>query len=159
MIPEKVLEGKSFMALAVEAARIGMKAGKGGPFGAAVVKEGEVVAIASNEVLSTNDPTAHAEMVAIRRAAEKLHTYDLSGCVLYATGEPCPMCFSAIVWANIREVYYSATIEEAEVIGFRDCRIYRHLHGEECILEMKRLESKEVLRLYEEYKNLRKTVY
>jgi guanine deaminase len=159
MILEKTEDMKMYMNLAAQEARKGIREGRGGPFGAVVVKEGEVISLASNEVLSSHDPTAHAEMVAIRRASEKLQSYDLSGCVLFATGEPCPMCFSAIVWANIKEVYYAASIEDAEVIGFRDCRIYRHLHGEECILEMKRMESAEVLQLYEEYKNLKKTIY
>ena len=148
-----------FIEKAVELATENESLHGGLPYGAVVVKDGKIVGMGVNEVVQTGDPTAHAEMVAIRRASEKLQSYDLSGCVLFATGEPCPMCFSAIVWANIKEVYYAASIEDAEVIGFRDCRIYRHLHGEECILEMKRMESAEVLQLYEEYKNLKKTIY
>lgn len=159
MIMEDWKTINQYIELAVEEARKGMNTGKGGPFGAVIVKDGQVLSIASNEVLSSCDPTAHAEVMAIRKASEKLHNYDLSGCVLYATGEPCPMCFSAIVWANIKEVYYCASAEEAETIGFRDSMIYRHLRGEESILELKKIENEAVGELYEEYSKLGKTVY
>lgn len=145
--------------LAVEEARAGMLSGKGGPFGAVVAKDGIILSKASNEVLCSNDPTAHAEVLAIRRACEKLHQYDLSECILFATGEPCPMCLSAIVWANIKAVYYCASADEAEAIGFRDSRIYRHLRGEEQILELKKVERDAVRELYEEFRRLGKTVY
>ena len=148
-----------YIEMAVEEARKGILAGKGGPFGAVVVKDGQVLSKASNEVFSSCDPTAHAEVIAIRRASEKLHNYDLSGCVLYSTGEPCPMCFSAIVWANIKEVYYCASVEEAETIGFRDSMIYRHLRGEVRILELKKVENDAVRELYREYSKLGKTIY
>jgi guanine deaminase len=148
-----------FIELALEEARKGMLAGKGGPFGAAVVKDGQVLSIASNEVLYSKDPTAHAEILAIRRASELLQNYDLSGCIIYATGSPCPMCLAAIMWANIKTVYYSASVEEAEQIGFRDSMIYRHLRGEESILDMNQIESEAVLVLYEEYRKLGKTIY
>lgn len=148
-----------FIELALEEARKGMLAGKGGPFGAAVVKDGQVLSIASNEVLYSKDPTAHAEILAIRRASELLQNYDLSGCIIYATGSPCPMCLAAIIWANIKRVYYAASVEEAEQIGFRDSMIYRHLRGEESILDMNQIESEAVLALYEEYGKLGKTIY
>ncbi len=148
-----------FIELALEEARKGMLAGKGGPFGAAVVKDGQVLSIACNEVLYSQDPTAHAEILAIRRASELLQNYDLSGCIIYATGSPCPMCLAAIMWANIKTVYYSASLEEAEQIGFRDSMIYRHLRGEESILDMNQIKSGAVLALYEEYGKLGKAIY
>ncbi len=99
----------------------------GGPFGAVVVKDGKIIAKGGNQVVSQNDPTAHAEIVAIREACRKLNTFDLTGSVLYATCEPCPMCLSAIYWANIATVYYSSTRLDAAGIGFRDSHIYEEL--------------------------------
>ena len=93
------------MKLGIDKARETMNKNYGGPFGAVIVKNNEVVAIASNTVLKDNDPTAHAEINAIREACKKLNTYDLSNCTLYATGYPCPMCLSAIIWANIKKIY------------------------------------------------------
>lgn len=103
-----------YIELAIAEARNGINEGKGGPFGAVIIKDGELISKACNEVLSSNDPTAHAEILAIRRASEKLQSYDLTGCVIYSTGEPCPMCLSAIIWANIKEVYFVCPVEEAE---------------------------------------------
>lgn len=148
-----------YIELALEEAKKGVLAGKGGPFGAVIVKDGQILSIASNEVLYSNDPTAHAEILAIRRASEKLQNYDLSGCIIYATGNPCPMCLAAIIWANIKKVYYSASVEAAEKIGFRDSMIFRHICGEESILEMNQIESEAVLALYGEYSKLGKTTY
>jgi tRNA(Arg) A34 adenosine deaminase TadA len=96
----------------------------GGPFGAIVVKNGCIIATGTNGVTSKNDPTAHAEIVAIRKAAKKLHTFDLSGCEIYSSCEPCPMCLSAIYWAHIDKVYYGNTKEDAKEIGFDDSFIY-----------------------------------
>jgi tRNA(Arg) A34 adenosine deaminase TadA len=136
-----------------------MLQGKGGPFGAVIVRADQVISIACNEVLCTNDPTAHAEILAIRRAGEKLETYDLSGCVIYATAEPCPMCLAAIIWANIDKVYYASSVEEAEKIGFRDSRIYRHMRGEERIIELEQIDSEACVELYEAYRELGRTIY
>ena len=97
-----------YMQIAIEAAREGMESGAGGPFGAVIVKGGEVIAVAHNEVLATNDPTAHAEIVAIRKATAKLGRFDISDCTLYSTCEPCPMCLSAIHWAGIKKLYFGA---------------------------------------------------
>ena len=148
-----------YMEAAFKQAREGMHSGKGGPFGAAIEKNGEILSIASNEVLISNDPTAHAEIVAIRRACQKLQTYDLSGCTLYSTGEPCPMCLSAIIWANIRTVIYACCAEEAEKIGFRDRMIYRHLRGEEHILNIRKLECEDAAALYQEYQSMGNVIY
>jgi len=115
------------MQAAIEEAQKGVSAGDGGPFGAVIVKDGEIIAKAHNEVVKENDPTAHAEIVAIRRASARLGTYVLGGCVLYTTGEPCPMCFSAIHWAHIDKVYYCNTKEDAEAIGFDDAFITKVL--------------------------------
>jgi len=150
---------KQYIEMAVNEARRGMVEGKGGPFGAVVVKNGLVISAASNEVLCNNDPTAHAEIVAIRRACEKLQTYDLAGCVIFVTGEPCPMCLSAIIWANIKQVYYTLNAEEAEKIGFRDKMIYRHLRGEENVLNTEQIFSEDALALYEDYRKLGKKIY
>ncbi|MFH1879810.1 MAG: nucleoside deaminase, partial [Bacillota bacterium] len=133
--------------------------GKGGPCGAAVVKNSEILSMASNEVLVSNDPTAHAEIVAIRRACQKLHTYDLSGCTLYSTGEPCPMCLSAIVWANIKKVYYACPASDAAKIGFRDSMIYSHIRGEEQVLEIEKLDCEAASLLYEEYQTMGSVIY
>lgn len=94
------------------------------PFGAIIVKDGEVVATAHNMVVPNNDPTAHAEVMCIRLACQKLNTFDLTGCVLYTSCEPCPMCLNAIKWANITEIYYAATRDDADAIGFRDRVFY-----------------------------------
>ena len=99
----------------------------GGPFGAIIVKEGQPVATGVNRVTLNNDPTAHAEIVAIREAASRLGTFDLSGCVIYTSCEPCPMCLSAIYWAHLDKIYYGNTKTDAKDIGFDDSFIYDEL--------------------------------
>ena len=119
-----------FMKFANENAKRGIKNGDGGPFGAIILDENlNIIANGNNKVLKNNDPTAHAEIVAIRNACEKLQTYDLSNYILYTSCEPCPMCLSAIIWANIKTVYYACTKEDAGNIGFRDDIIYKYLEG------------------------------
>lgn len=151
------------MKLAIERARETMNQNFGGPFGAAVIdSKGEVIVVTSNSVLKDNDPTAHAEVNAIREACKKLGTYDLTGCVLYATGYPCPMCLSAIIWANIKEVYFGCTPEDAEKIGFRDDFIYRFINSsceDEGILKLMPLGREECLTLFDEYAKKDKTIY
>ncbi len=120
-----------FMKLAIKNAVEGAKAFKGGPFGAVVVKDGVVVAEACNEVTSTNDPTSHAEMLAIRRACHKLGTFQLDGCVIYTSCEPCPMCLGAIYWARPARVVYASTKDDAREIGFDDDFIYEELELEQ----------------------------
>ena len=114
---------RSFMATAIDTASRSAMNG-GGPFGAVVVKDGRIVAVASNSVTRDNDPTAHAEVNAIREACRILGTYDLSGCVIYASCEPCPMCLGAIYWAHIDRVFYGGTRMDAEEAGFDDAFIY-----------------------------------
>lgn len=113
-----------FMQEAVKEAEKGVVQNHGGPFGAVVVKDGSVIAKAHNRVVKDNDPTAHAEINAIKKASKKLGTFDLGGCEIYTTCMPCPMCLGAIRWANISKIYYGATSKDAENIGFRDKEFY-----------------------------------
>ncbi|MBR4544765.1 MAG: nucleoside deaminase [Oscillibacter sp.] len=144
-----------YMKLAIEEAESGIHAGHGGPFGCVIVKDGVVVGRGHNEVLKRNDPTCHGEMMAIREACRTVGTYDLSGCELYTTAAPCPMCFGAILWANIRKVYYGCSVSDTDKIGFRDEEFYnaKHDFSEE-------LDRPECLKLFQEYNALRdKTLY
>ncbi len=118
-----------FMRVAVREAWKGMNGNEGGPFGAAVVRAGRVISRAHNEVIKTNDPTAHAEILAIRRASRKLGRFDLSDCMIYTTCEPCPMCLAAIHWARIKTFYFGCTKSDAARIGFDDQAIYRAFKG------------------------------
>lgn len=113
-----------FMKRAIELSREGMTAGEGGPFGAVVVRNGEIIAEGNNRVIETNDPTAHAEVVAIRRATEKLGNFALTDCDIYTSCEPCPMCLGAIYWARPNNVYYANTKTDAANIEFDDSFIY-----------------------------------
>jgi guanine deaminase len=122
-----IMTSEDFMQRAVALALECMRANKGGPFGAVIVRAGAIVAEGWNEVTSTNDPTAHAEVVAIRRACAKLGTFDLSDCEIYASCEPCPMCLGAIYWARFRTLYYANTRQEAAAVGFDDEFIYREM--------------------------------
>lgn len=113
-----------YMKIAVEEAYIGMRKGDGGPFGAVIVKDGEIIARAHNEVIKTNDPTMHAEVNAIRKATKLLGRFDLSDCEIYSSCEPCPMCFAAIHWAKMKSLYVGASRYDAAAIGFDDQYIY-----------------------------------
>lgn len=154
---------KNPMILAIEQARKTMNENLGGPFGAAIVTEdGKIIAVNSNRVLSDHDPTAHAEITAIREACKKLGTHDLSGCVMYATGYPCPMCLGAMIWANIKKCYFGVKPEDAEKIGFRDDFIYHFInHGcsDAHILDFTELEREKCLALFEEYHAKEKEIY
>jgi guanine deaminase len=108
----------------------GFRNNHGGPFGAVIVKEGKIIGRGCNMVVLNNDPTAHAEIVAIRQASVNINSYDLSGTILYSTCEPCPMCFSAVYWANIREVVFSLSRLDAEQMGFKDNHIYNEIDKE-----------------------------
>lgn len=127
----------------------------GGPFGATIVKDGKIISTGHNTVIETKDATAHAEINAIREASKKLNTHDLSGCILYTSAEPCPMCLSAIIWSNIKEVYYANTKEDAGDIGFRDDIIYEYLKGNnKSLIHLHHVESKEALEVFKEFKKL-----
>ena len=112
---------------AIRQAEEGMKAGRGGPFGCVIVRQGKVIARGNNRVTSTNDPTAHAEVTAIREACREVGTFQLTDCELYTSCEPCPMCLAAIYWARIPEVYYGNTRADAAAIGFDDEFIYQQI--------------------------------
>ncbi len=116
-----------FMRAAIREAETGMRAGRGGPFGCVIVRRGEIVARGHNRVTSTNDPTAHAEVTAIRAACATLGTFQLPDCELYTSCEPCPMCLAAIYWARLPQVYYGNTRADAAAIGFDDDFIYRQI--------------------------------
>ncbi len=118
---------KNFLKQAIALSELKMKAGVGGPFGAIIVKDDQVIAEGWNQVTSTNDPTAHAEVVAIRKAAHALGSFDLSGCEIYSSCEPCPMCLSAIYWARLNKIYFANTRHEAAKIGFDDNFLYEEV--------------------------------
>ena len=151
----------NIMKFGIDEARKTMNENKGGPFGAVITdKDGNIISVTSNRVLELHDATAHAEVMAIRKAGEKLCTHDLSGCILYATGYPCPMCLSAIIWANIKKVYYGTNLKDAEDIGFRDDFIYNYINNKDKdILDLVELNHDECLELFNEYKEKNKEIY
>ena len=135
-----------FMARAIELSIEGVQSGRGGPFGAVIVKDGEILGEGANQVTSTKDPTAHAEMLAIRMACAKLGSFELKNCELYTSCEPCPMCFGAIYWARLARVYFANTAEDAAQIGFDDSLIYSelrqaHAHRRIPVIQMMREEA------------------
>lgn len=145
---------EKFMKLAIEYSKASLDpATKKGPFGAVITYDGQLIAAASNEVMKNNDPTCHGEVNCIRKACEKLKTYDLTGAVLYTSSEPCPMCLSAIIWANISKIYYANTASHAGAIGFRDDHIYKWLSGDKSVfnLDMEHKPQKEALEVFEKY--------
>jgi len=151
-IDEKVIT------IAIEEAKVNLENNyqKGGPFGAVIVKDGKIISRAHNTVTLSMDATAHAEINAIRQASRILNTHDLSDCVLYASSEPCPMCLSAIIWANIKEVYYANSAKEAEEIGFRDDMIYEYIKGNNNLIKMYHIpneSAKEVFKTFKELEN------
>lgn len=141
------------MSLAIKLSEDNLTTKNGGPFGACIVKDGKIVGKGANQVIKSNDPTAHAEIVAIRDACTNLKTFDLSNCELYTSCYPCPMCLSAIIWANIKKVYYGNTKEDAENIGFRDKDIYDYLNNklDKNDLILIQIDSKEALKVFDKY--------
>lgn len=134
----------------------------GGPFGALVLKDGKIVGKGVNRVIGKHDPTAHAEMEAIRDACTNLKTHDLTGCELYATGFPCPMCMSAIIWANIKKVYYSADYKDAEKIGFRDSYIYNFIkqgQKDKTVLELISVDKQGIIKVYDKFVEMEGEIY
>ncbi len=145
---------KKYFDEAIELAKRGVKNLEGGPFGAVVVKDGKIIGYGNNKVLKEKDPTAHAEIIAIRDACKRLNTHDLTGCVIYTTSEPCPMCLSAIIWSNIKVIYFSTDRKEVAEIGFRDDMIYNYLENKEKdILEIHHIENNKCQELLESYNN------
>ena len=152
----------NFMHEAIEESKKNLTTGHGGPFGAVVVKDGQIIGRGHNEVIKNNDPTCHGEMQAIRDACRHLGTYDLSGCELYTSAEPCPMCLSAIIWANIKTVYYGNSAKDAAAIGFRDDFIYKFIQGgckDAATLKLQQLNREEALKIFEAYKAKNMTIY
>jgi tRNA(Arg) A34 adenosine deaminase TadA len=121
------MELNKFMLRAIELSKASVYSGKGGPFGCVIVKDGKIVGEGNNQVTSTNDPTAHAEVVAIRDACKNLNSFQLDGCEIYTSCEPCPMCLGAIYWARPDKIYYANTREDAQQIGFDDSFIYEEI--------------------------------
>ena len=152
--------GDPFMAEAISEALDGIRKGHGGPFGCVIVKDGEIVGRGHNMVVGRNDSTAHGEMEAIRNAEKQMGTFDLSGCVLYTTGEPCPMCFYAILWANIDTVFYGCTIADNADIGFRD-EVFDQMDGGrgQRSRYMTCLDRDACLQLFRLYKEMEHTSY
>ncbi len=144
---------KKFMRIAIELATMNIKK-KGGPFGAVVVKDGEVIGKGVNQVTNFNDPTAHAEMLAIREAAAHLKSFNLSKCILYTSCEPCPMCMGAIYWSRIPTLYFGNSKEDAAQIDFDDAFIYKELNLpiEKRSVLMKPLLSHEAITTFNEWK-------
>jgi tRNA(Arg) A34 adenosine deaminase TadA len=144
---------EKFMREAIRLSIQMMRRGKGGPFGAVVVRNGKVVGRGSNQVTSTNDPTAHAEILAIREACQRLKTFQLEDCELYTSCEPCPMCLSAIYWARLGRVFYANTHQDAATIDFDDEFIYREvaLPIGKRKLKMKQLLREEALAAFAEW--------
>lgn len=132
-----------FMRMAIQLSIENVENGRGGPFAAVIVKDGDILATGVNEVTSSNDPTAHAEVVAIRKACEKLNSYQLDGCEIYCSCEPCPMCLGAIYWARPSKIYYANTKEDAAAIGFDDHFIYTEM---EIPVEKRKLPTLQLLR-------------
>jgi len=155
-------QDKEFMRRAIELAQNGIDANDGGPFGAIVVRDGRIVGEGCNRVTSTNDPTAHAEIVAIREACKNLNSFQLDGCTIYTSCEPCPMCLGAIYWARPEKMFFACNREDAARVGFDDDFIYKEI--ERPIAERK-IESinflrEEGLRVFEKWANkLDKTEY
>ena len=152
---------KEFMEIAANEAREGIINHDGGPFGAVVVKNGEVIASGHNRVLSSDDSTCHGEIDAIRKAENKLGTYDLSNCELYTTGEPCPMCLAAILWANIEKVYYGCRLSDSEKIGFRDAKFDKMMGGRSGLPEgfMEEKDREMCLEVFEKYEKMEAKKY
>ena len=155
-----------YMKIAKELSDENLNTNVGGPFGACIVKDGKIIGKGSNHVLSNNDPTAHAEIMAIRDACKNINTYDLSDCELYTSCYPCPMCLSAIIWSNIKKVYYGNTKEDAANIGFRDDYIYNYIKkltdnvNGSSVLELECMDREETIKTFDSFtKKSDKTIY
>ena len=147
-----------FMKVAIDLSDDNFEKNYGGPFGACIVKDNKIISKGINQVIKDNDPTAHAEITAIRNACKTLKTHDLSGCEIYTSCYPCPMCLSAIIWSNIKKVYYANTKEDAKEIGFRDDFIYDYIKKlsnnieDKNILDLRSLNRDEAIKIFKKYK-------
>ncbi|WP_407427676.1 nucleoside deaminase [Treponema sp.] len=143
-----------YMQEALKEAYNGINNYEGGPFGSVIVKDGKIIGRGHNRVLLKKDPTCHGEMEAIRDACKNLGTHDLSGCELYTTAEPCPMCLGGILWANIRKVFYGCTISDTDKIGFRDDEFYKCFEKKGGDYSAQEQNREECLKLFEDYSKL-----
>jgi guanine deaminase len=155
-MPEPNRMDNAFMARAIQLSINNVQTGRGGPFGTVIVRDGNIVAEAANQVTATNDPTAHAEVVAIRQACLKLGVFELRGCILYSSCEPCPMCLGAIYWARIEKVYFGSGAADAAKVGFDDSAIYAeiqqpHAEREIPMVQMMREEALAAFRAWEQH--------
>ena len=155
-----------YMKIAKDLSEDNLKTNSGGPFGACVVKDGKIIGKGSNHVLSNNDPTAHAEIMAIRDACRNINSYDLNDCELYTSCYPCPMCLSATIWSNIKKVYYGNTKQDATNIGFRDDYIYKYIKDltdnvmKDEILNLECIDREETIKIFNEFiRKDDKTIY
>ena len=148
-----------YMKVAIAEARKGINNNHGGPFGAVIVKDGVIIGKGHNEVRKNNDPTCQGEMMAIHKACKKLKTFDLSGCEIYTTGYPCPMCMSAIMWANIEKIYYGCDVVDTENIGFRDAKFYDMQKEDKRKQLVTEIDREECLKLYADYNELNAKIY
>lgn len=158
MLAKKPATTNSFMARAISLSLENIRSNQGGPFAALVVKDGEIVSEGTNRVTSTNDPTAHAEIIAIREACRKLKQFDLAGCEIYATCEPCPMCLGAIYWARLAKIYFANRAADAAKIGFDDRAIYGEIRRPAAkrripMISLMRGDALEVFRAWENKKD------
>jgi len=148
---------KEYMDVAIDLSDDNFEKNYGGPFGACIVKDGKIIGKGINRVIKNMDPTAHAEVMAIRDACKNIKSHDLTGCVLYTSCYPCPMCLSAIIWANIKKVYYGNTKEDAADIGFRDEFIYDYLEKlakdeqDDKVIKLKELNREDALEVFKRY--------
>ena len=141
-----------YMKIASELSKESFRTHEGGPFGACIIKDGKVVGRGRNMVLKNNDPTAHAEVMAIHDACSNLGTYDLTGCVLYTSCYPCPMCLSATIWSNMKKVYYGNSKEDAADIGFRDDYIYGFIKGSvDDALDLEMIDRDETIKVFKAF--------
>ncbi len=143
-----------FMLRDIELSKYGLESGKGGPFGCVIVKDGKIIGEGNNQVTSTNDPTAHAEMVAIRNACKNINSFQLEGCEVYTSCEPCPMCLGAIYWARPDKIYFANNRSDAAEIGFDDAFIYDEI-GEKIEnrkIQMEPLGRMEALEIFKQWK-------
>ena len=150
----------NFMQIAIDEAASGIHAGHGGPFGSVIVRDGKIVGRGHNRVVGNNDPTCHGEIAAIRDACANIGSFDLSGCEIYTTGEPCHMCLCACMWANISKIYYGCTLADNESIGFRDEKFNQIFGGREKLEDYLTCIDREACQeLFDEYLRLSHTQY
>jgi guanine deaminase len=148
-----------FMDIAIKEAENGIRQGHGGPFGSVIVKNGQIIGKGHNEVVKNQDPTCHGDMMAIHDACKNIGSFDLSGCELYTTAEPCPMCLGAILWSNIKKVYFGCNIVDTENIGFRDKVFYELNESGGKAKLLQELDRDACLKLFEEYQSIKEKTH